>query len=214
MLANILVALFAVIIGIVFCFWGYRFFLVMLPIWGFFAGLWLGAMGVSLLLGEGFLATVTGLVAGIILGLVGALLSYLFYMAGVVLIAAVVGGALGSAIMTAIGFDPGFIVTLVAILSAITVVILALVFNLQKYVIIVLTAISGADLIVLSGLLLFGRVSLSDLQQNTNLFRPITQESWLGIIIWLALAIAGLVLQVRSNRDFTFSKDRYVEAWG
>jgi hypothetical protein len=214
MLANILVALFAVIIGIVFCFWGYRFFLVMLPIWGFFAGLWLGAMGVSLLLGEGFLATVTGLVVGIILGVVGALLSYLFYMAGVVLIAAVFGGALGSAIMTAIGFDPGFLVALVGILSAIAVVILALVFNLQKYVIVVLTAVLGADLIVLSGLLLFGIVNLPDLQLNPNLFRPVTQASWLGILIWLALAIAGLVVQVRNSRDFTFSKDRYVEAWG
>ena len=35
-------ALLALLLGAAFCFVGYRFFLVMLPIWGFFAGLWHG----------------------------------------------------------------------------------------------------------------------------------------------------------------------------
>ena len=70
MLATLLLSVFAAILGIAFCFIGYRFFLVMLPIWGFFAGLYLGATGFSLLIGGGFLATVTGLVVGIVLGII------------------------------------------------------------------------------------------------------------------------------------------------
>ena len=74
-MATVLAVLFAAILGLVFLLWGYLVFLVMLPIWGFFAGFWLGAAGLSLFLGQGFLATVTGGIVGFILGLIGAVLS-------------------------------------------------------------------------------------------------------------------------------------------
>jgi len=212
--ATVLAVLFAAILGAVICFLGYRFFLVLLPVWGFFGGFWLGAAGVTALLGQGFLATVTGWVTGFIVGILGALFSYLFYTFGVAIIAAVIGGGLGSALLTAIGLNPGLIVTLVAIVTGIVVAVLALAFNLQKYVVIVLTAILGADLIVLAGLLLFGVVSLSDLQAAGNLLAPVIRENWLSLIAWLAIAVAGIVLQVRANRVYRFSRETYVEAWG
>ena len=62
MLVTITLALFSVLLGAAILLAGYRFFLVMLPIWGFFGGLWLGAYAVTLILGTGFLATTTGLV--------------------------------------------------------------------------------------------------------------------------------------------------------
>lgn len=214
MLATILAVLFAAVLGLAILLFGYRLFLVMLPIWGFFAGFWLGASAISLLIGQGFLATVTGWVIGFIVGVILAVLSYLFYMLTVALIAAVIGGALASALMTAIGFDPGFLVSVVAILTGIAVAILALVFNLQKYVIILLSSIGGANLIVLAGLLLFGFVTLADLQSGANIIRPVLSQSWLALVAWLALAVVGLVVQVRANRTFTFTRERYVEAWG
>ena len=70
MLATITLALFAVLLGVAFCFAGYRFFLVMLPIWGFFAGFWLGAQTTVLLFGDGFLATTTGWVVGFVAGII------------------------------------------------------------------------------------------------------------------------------------------------
>jgi hypothetical protein len=42
--------LFALFLGLVFCFAGYRVFLVMLPIWGFFAGFWLALAGAGLIM--------------------------------------------------------------------------------------------------------------------------------------------------------------------
>jgi len=110
MFATLLAVLFAAILGLAILLFGYRLFLVMLPIWGFFAGFWLGASAISLLIGQGFLATITGWVVGFIVGVILAVLSYLFYMLAVALIAAVIGGALASALMTAIGFDPGFLI--------------------------------------------------------------------------------------------------------
>lgn len=77
-MASVLVILFVAILGALFLLWGYRIFLVLLPIWGFFGGFWFGAAGVSLFLGQGFLATATGWLVGFILGLIGALVSYSF----------------------------------------------------------------------------------------------------------------------------------------
>jgi hypothetical protein len=214
MLLTILLALFGLLLGAALLFVGYRFFLVMLPIWGFFGGLWLGAYAVTAIFGTGFLSTVTGLVVGIVVGVIGAVLSYLFYTVGVAIVAGAAGAALGSGIVTALGFDPGFLVTVVAILSALVAVGLTLLLNLQKWVIVALSAIAGADLVVLSGLLLIGRVTLEQLQTSGNLLRPIVQDSWFWLVAWLVLTVAGIVVQIRANRTYVFTQEMYVEGWG
>ena len=213
-MATVLAVLFAAILGVVLLIWGYRIFLVMLPIWGCFAGFWLGAAGISLFLGQGFLATVTGWVVGFILGVIGALLSYLFYGAFIIIVAAMVGAGLATAIMTALGFTTDWVIAIVAIISAAAVAVVTLVLNLQKYVIILLTSLGGADLIVLAGMLLFGVVTLGEVQSGGNLLTPIFKESWLAVLIWLVLVVLGFIRQVRANRAFTFERDAYVEAWG
>lgn len=214
MLATITLALLAVLLGLAFCFAGYRFFLVMLPIWGFFGGFWIGAYAISLILGSGFLATTTGLVVGFVVGIIGAVLSYLFYTVGVLIIAGAFGAALGSGIMSALGFDPGLITTIVAIISGLVAAGLTLVLNIQKYVIITISAMAGALLVILSGMLLFGQVTVADLQSGGNFVQPIFQGSWFWGLVWLALAIAGVVLQIRANRTYTFTREDYVEGWG
>ena len=214
MFQIILAALLALMLGAAFCFSGYRIFLVMLPIWGFFAGFWLGAEGTALIFGTGFLVTATGWVLGFILGLIGAVLSYLFYTVGVVIVAAGFGAALGTGLMAVIGFESGLLVAITGLVGAVVVAGLTLVFSLQKYVIIAITATGGANAMLLSGLLFFGRVSLQSLQTAGSSIKPILQDSWFWSIIWLILTVAGIVVQIRSNRTYTFSRDRYVEGWG
>ncbi len=213
MLATITLALFAVLLGAAILFAGYRFFLVMLPIWGFFGGFWLGAYSVSLILGGGFLATTTGLVVGFVVGIIGAVLSYLFYLVGVVIIAAAFGGAVGSGIMSAIGFDPGLVLGIVTVISALVAAGLTLLFNLQKYVLILLTAMAGAVLVVLAGTLVFGQVTVADLQAGGNFIRPIFQGSWFWGLVWLVLVVVGVVVQIQANRTYVFTKEMYVEGW-
>ena len=61
-------SLIALLFGLAVCFAGYRFFLALLPIWGFFFGFALGAQALQALFGIGILAT-TGLGgAGLIVG--------------------------------------------------------------------------------------------------------------------------------------------------
>jgi len=214
MFATITLVLFAVLLGAALVFAGYRFFLVMLPIWGFFAGFWIGAEATSLLLGGGFLATTTGLVVGVVVGLVGAVLSYLFYMAGVIIIAGALGGTVSSGVMSALGFDPGLIMALVTLVSALVAAGLTLLLNLQKLVLIVFTAMVGSVLIVLAGMLVFGQVTVAELQAGGNFIAPVFQGSWFWGLVWLALAVVGAVVQFRTNQTYAFQKEMYVEGWG
>ncbi|MCB0222208.1 MAG: DUF4203 domain-containing protein [Anaerolineae bacterium] len=213
MLSVLFTALFAVVFGLAFCFFGYRVFLVLLPIWGFFGGFWLGAQMMALLFGTGFLVTITGWVAGFILGMVFAILSYLFYILGVALVAASFGAAIGAGFMAALGFEGGFFVIIVALLCAVFVAALTLVMNLQKYVIILITAFGGANAIILSALLILGRVSMGNIQSAGNAIRPVLSDSFFWLILWLALAGAGVVIQIISNRTYTFSKEQFQEGW-
>jgi hypothetical protein len=214
MLTTIFISVFALLLGLAICFVGYRLFLVFLPIWGFFAGLYIGAMTTSTLFGGGFLADITGLVVGVIVGLITGILSYLFYLVGVVIVAGVIGWIAGTGLMAAIGLEPGLVVSLVGLAFAVGLIILTLIFNLQKYAIISLTSVLGSDLLVLSGLLLFNQVSVEQLQAGSNLVQPILQSSWFAWLAWVTLAVAGIVVQIRANRTYTFTRERYVEAWG
>jgi hypothetical protein len=214
MLATITLAVLAVLAGAALLLAGYRFFLVMLPIWGFLGGFWIGAYTVSLILSGGFLATTTGLVTGAVVGIAGAVFSYLFYTVGAVIIGAALGGTLGSGVMGALGFDPGLIMAIVTLVSALVGAGLTLWFNLQKYAIMAMTAVAGAVLVAFSGMLLFGQITLAELQTGRNLIQPVFEGSWFWSIVWLVLTIAGVVLQIRTNRTYTFHREMYVEGWG
>ena len=70
--AGIIVMLF----GLAMTFAGYRLFLYLLPIWGFFFGLMFGAQTIQALLGSSFLGDVTSWIVGFLAGAVFAVLSY------------------------------------------------------------------------------------------------------------------------------------------
>ena len=214
MLSILFVALLALIFGLAFCFGGYRVFLVMLPIWGFFAGFWLGAEATALIFGAGFLGTTTGWIVGFVVGIIGAVLSYLFYMLGVALVAAGFGWALGTGFMSVLGFGSGFFTIIVGLSAALMMVILVLILNLQKYVIIAITSIGGANALLLSVMLVLGRVSLDSLRTSGNAIAPMLQDSWFWLIVWLVIAIAGIVVQIRANRSYTYERELYVQDWG
>ena len=101
--------LIALLFGAFVCFAGYRFFIILLPIWGFFFGFGLGAQAVQALLGDAFFGTVTSWAVGFIVALIFAVFSYLFYFFGVAILAGSLGYGLGVALMGAIGLQFGLI---------------------------------------------------------------------------------------------------------
>src|SRR5438128_3993489 len=117
---DFLIGLLVLLVGAAFCFAGYRFFRVLIAIWGFFAGFLIGASGVVVLFGGGFLATVLGWIVGVVVGLIIAAVAYFFYVVAVVILGASVGYWIGIGLMSAIGFSSqGFLTVLVGIIAAV-----------------------------------------------------------------------------------------------
>jgi hypothetical protein len=190
----------ALILGLIICFGGYRLFLFLLPIWGFFFGFALGAQSMQALFGMGFLSTVTSWVVGFFVGALFGLLAYLFYAVGVALLAGSLGYALGAGFMNLIGLDWNWLVWLVGIIVAVIAVVVTFYFNLQKYVIIATTAIGGAGVIV--GTLIFGYAGMALAKFFENPIRYALQDRPIWTIIFLILAAAGIALQIMMTRTW------------
>jgi hypothetical protein len=186
---------------------------MLLPIWGFFVGFWLAGWAVTQLFGHGLLATEGGLVAGLVLGIGLATLSYFSFRVGVVLVAGGFAAALASGALAAVGMGTGSLGAIVPIAVGILVVILALQTNLQKYTIILLTALAGADALVLAAMLLLGQVSLLSLEVRGNLIEPILETSPVWLLVGLVLAVAGVLIQVRFSRHYVYRQNRVMERW-
>ncbi len=194
-------AMLALVIGLTITFSGYRFFLILLPIWGFFFGFGLGAETLQVLFGVGFLATVTSWVVGFIVGAVFAVLSYLFYLVAVALLSASAGYALAVGLLNAIGLDFGFIVWVIGLITGVVVALAVLRFNVQKYAIIVITALGGTALIIFTLLALFGG-GLSSLELLLNPVKTALQSSFLWLLFFIVVAGAGVAVQLVSGRSF------------
>lgn len=202
-------ALIALLFGAAVCFNGYRWFLILLPIFGFFFGFMLGAQTLQAIFGIGFVATVTSWIVGFIVGLVFAVLSYLFYMIGVALVAGWFGYALGVGVLGAIGLNFGFLVWLIAVILGIVVAVVTIALNIQKWVIIFITSVGGAAVIAGTLGLMFSGQTVAVLGQNPA--RSVIQSSPLLILLFLVLGVLGFIGQVQINRDYVLEtpEDRW-----
>jgi len=193
--------LIALLFGLAVCFAGYRLFLILLPIWGFFFGFGLGAQSIQALFGEAFLATITSWVVGFIVAAVFAVLAYLFYIFAVALISFSLGYTATVGVLTAIGLPlmGGFIAWIIAVVVGVILALVVLRFNIQKIVIELATAFLGAGAIAGVFVALFGGPA-AQIMQNPVKFVLNSSPFWL--IVFLVVGIAGFVLQYMHNRSF------------
>jgi hypothetical protein len=200
--------LIALLFGLALAFLGYKLMWIMLPIFGFFFGLGLGAQTVQVLFGGGFLATITGWVVGFVVGAIFAALSYLFYFLAVAIISGAFGYGATVGILTAIGLNMNFLVWIIAVIVAVVVAVVVLLFNLQKWAVIIVTAIAGTSVIIFTLLAAFGQVNLA-----TLLMGPVItaiQNSWLWLLFFLVVAGGGIWFQFVTNRDYEIEEyNRY-----
>jgi hypothetical protein len=192
----------ALLFGMILCFAGYRLFLVLLPIWGFFFGFGLGAQAIMAISpNDAFLATTTSWVVGFIVAVVFAVLAYLFYIAAVAIVSFSLGYSATIALLTALGLPllGGFIAWLIAVVVGVALALVVLRFNVQKIVIELATAFMGAGAIIGVFVLLFGGPA-AQIMENPVKFVLANSPFWL--IVALVLGIAGFVLQYMHNRAF------------
>jgi hypothetical protein len=190
--------LIAFLFGLVFCFSGYKFFLVLLPIWGFVFGFVLGAETMQAIFGVALLATVTSWVVGFIVGAVFAMLAYLFYFAAVALIGASLGYAVAVGLLEAIGLQMGLIVWLVGMVAAVAMGIVVFRFNVQKYVVIIATSVLGAGMIIGTFVMLFNPAA--DALQHP--VQTALKTSPFLAIIFLVVVVLGVLLQIQTTRNW------------
>jgi len=197
-------------LGAMVAFAGYRLFLILLPIYGFFLGLAIGAHSWQALFGEGFLATTTSWAAGFFLGLIFAVLAYLFWVAAVAITAGSLGYGLVAAIFGAFGIDLGPLVWIVAMAVGVAFAIAALVLNLQKVIVIVATSLMGSSAIIITFLLL-GSTTPADVAESGA--KVVIQDHPLWWIVYAVVAAMGMVFQFRINREYEIeSYNRWADA--
>lgn len=190
--------------GFVLAFSGYRFFLILLPIWGFFFGFGLGAQTIQAIFGTAFLSEVTSWVVGFVVAVIFAVLSYMFWIFAVALIGGSLGYALGAGVMLAIFPQMDILAWLVGIVGGVVFAFGTLALNLQKWIVLIATAVLGAGVIVGTFLFMFGGLPSSQLVANP--VRAVLSTSPFWAIIFLVTAVLGAAAQYQTTRNWTVAK--------
>ena len=202
MALNVLVvAILALVIGLAFCFAGYRFFRILIAIWGFFAGFMLVSQAVAASAGGHILISALGVVIAVIVGLIAAALAYYLYVAAVAILGASVGFWIGTGLMTALGFSSQSApALLVGIIAAVILVLIILAWNLTKLLIIISTSLGGASTAIAGVLLLLRIIPLDAL--TVGVMGAIIRGSPIWSLAWLALAVVGIIVQLGSTQRY------------
>lgn len=207
---TLLLGILAIAIGAAVAFAGYKFFLFLLPLFGFVAGFWIGSAAIAELFGSGMLVDVTSWVVGAVCGVILAIGSYFFWYIAVIALAGAVGAWLGGAVMSAIGFDGGLLNFLVALAVGVVFVVIAIALRFPKWAVLGLTALGGAGTAVSGLLLILGTIDVAAIQDGP--FAAAWSAGPLWAIITLVVAVAGFLAQDRSTKDFMMDTSHYRDA--
>src|SRR5947209_19982489 len=109
---RILFALLSAIIGLMLVFGGYRLARIVIPLWGFIAGLSLGGAVIADMSNNPFLGTFLGVMVGLVMGLIFGLFAYLYYSVAVIVLIGSLGYWAGSSFIMFLGFNHGLLSTL------------------------------------------------------------------------------------------------------
>jgi hypothetical protein len=180
-----------VLFGALACFAGYRLFRVVLAIYGFI----FGAMLASSTMGA---SNTAGMVlAALVGGIVGAAVLVFAYFVGIALVGAGLGALVVHIAWQYIGSGgdpPALAVIVLAVCGAIGAMVL------QRYVIIVATALSGAWTMIVGGIAAAGDRHAARPASSVDVWilYPTTAppgQKWISIA-WVLLAIAGIGVQL------------------
>lgn len=204
-LTTIVAASFVLFLSGIVAFFGTRLFWILLPIWGFFLGLAVGAQGVQALFGDGFLSTAFSWIMAFILGVMFALLSYLFWFVAVALVGGYVGYGLVVGFFGLFGVDLGPVVWLLGVGVGVVFAVLTIVLNLQKYVVVIGTSLLGAAGIVGTFVMLFHGVPTVTAADHP--LKVVTDAGFGWTVLLIAIWVVALAFQFATTR--TYDIERY-----
>jgi hypothetical protein len=197
---DLFVALIAVAVGLIACFFGYRLFRAVLPVFGFVVGAVVGAQAVFLIFDEGIFVTLLSIIAAVAVGVVFGLLAYFWWALGIVLVVGGMGFAIGNALLPAINVDNlEFVSWLLGLAVGAGFALAAIVLRLPRAIVIAVTALWGAGS-TLGGVLIVLQ-QIEPEQLGYGAVDAVVSQSFFWLLIYLALAAVGAVWQAMTTGD-------------
>jgi hypothetical protein len=193
---DLVFGLVAIAAGALFCFAGYLAFRIVIPLWAAFVGFGLGAGVVASVTDDGFLRTGVSWLVGLAVALAFALLAYLFYELAVVIAMGSIGFALGTGLMVALDVEWTWLVVLVGVVLGLLLAVGAILADLPMLLLVVLGALGGASAMTTGAMLLVGAVDTEEFTEEEATEQ--IGHAWWWSLLFVVLAVAGLVVQLRS----------------
>ncbi len=186
-------ALFAIVAGVLLCFFGYRLLKLSLGLIGFIAGAYGGwQLGLTLFHGS----TGAGpLICGLIGGIVGMVLCLWVYLLGVFCVGAAAGSAIAGAIFHGVGHQVQPI-----ILAALPIAFGLIALVAQKFMVVLSTAFSGAYFIT-AGIWPFvaGEKNAHEIWLHPAQQPASGTLTYGSLTVWLILVLVGITVQFRGR---------------
>ena len=194
----LVVAIVAAVIGAAFCFGGFKFFLILLPLWGFLVGFNVGMDAVTAIFERRDVRhRPRAGSSGFVLALLFAVFSYLWYWLAIALLGGSIGYIFGSSVWGLIGNEHGLVAFAIGLVCAVALAIVVLALNVPKMVVIILTGLGGAATILTAWFIVSGAIPVDDIHWTT-VGREIT-KNWFWLIVWGVLGAAGIIAQLRAS---------------
>ena len=190
---DLLAALILIAIGAAALFVGFKLWLVLLPIFGFFVGFVVGAELIATWLGDGFLSNVLGIVVGAAVAVVFAFLAIFWWWLGVILVIAGFGFAIGYGLLPAIGLDADVLSWVIGLTVAAIFVVAAVVLRMPRALVIVVTSLWGSGAVLAGVLVILNQIDVEDL--GFGAINQVISESFFWFMAWIALAVVGMAAQ-------------------
>ncbi|MEZ5239666.1 MAG: DUF4203 domain-containing protein [Microthrixaceae bacterium] len=195
-MGDVLLGIAAAGIGALFCFRGYLTMRIVIPIWGAFAGFFVGSGLVAGLGGEDFLSSAAAWLLGIALAIVFGLLAYAYFEVCVALAMSAVGFVLATSLLVALGVTWSWLIVLVGVVVGVLLAVGTIIADLPMVLLTVLTALAGASVTVAGLMLMVGTIDGSDLGRQTT--TEVLGDSPWWYLLYAVLAIGGIVAQLQA----------------
>jgi hypothetical protein len=196
---DVIVGLLAIGVGVLLCLWGFMAMRLVIPIWGAFSGLVFGAGLASAMTDDRFLSTALGWVLGLLFAALFGALAYFYFQFCVVLGFAGFGFAMGTGLMAALGLEWSWFVAIIGLVVGVAFGAMALFANLPMLILIAFSAIAGAVIVVLGGMLVFNTVDLEELSSGAT--TDTVDVAWFWFLTFFVAVVASFGAQLRAIRD-------------
>jgi hypothetical protein len=193
--ADFFLGVLAILAGLIFCFSGYFWLRIVLPVWGAFVGFSFGAGLVAGLGGDRFLGEVLGWVVGLAFAALFAFLAYAYFAFAVVIAMTAVGFAIGAGLVVALGIDWSWVAVIVGVLVGAIVCVASILVNMPSVVLTTVSAIGGAIAVVAGLMLVTGAMDSADFTGDA--FADQVHDDWWWYVVVVALALIGTISQMR-----------------